>query len=50
MAQGVNEEQISTFAYGENSPVVATDEKQISFYDRRVVLKLHNPLSQMAKR
>lgn len=50
MAQGVNEEQIATFAYGEKSPVVATKDQQISFYDRRVVLKLHNPLSQMAKR
>jgi len=50
LAQGVNEEQVTTFAYGEDSPVVATKEQQISFYDRRVVLKLHNPLNQMAKR
>jgi len=50
MAQGVNEGQIATFAYGEDSPVVATKERQISFYDRRVVLKLHNPLNQMVKR
>lgn len=50
MAQGVSENQISVFAYGEKSPVVATDKQQISFYDRRVVLKLHNPLGQVAKR
>jgi len=50
MAQGVKERQITTFAYGEESPVVATNEQQISFYDRRVVLKLHNPSGQMAKR
>ena len=50
LAQGVNEEQVTTFAYGEGSPVVATNEQQISFYDRRVVLKLHNSLNQMAQR
>jgi sortase system peptidoglycan-associated protein len=50
MAQGVREGQITTFAYGEESPVVATTEQQMSFYDRRVVLKLHNPNNQMAKR
>ncbi len=42
---GVNEEQIATFAFGENSPVVANNEREVSFYDRRVVLKLHNPSS-----
>lgn len=50
MAQGVGENQIEIFAYGEEFPVVATKDQQVSFYDRRVVLKLHNPLSQMAKR
>tara|TARA_B110000467_G_scaffold97800_1_gene88475 strand:- start:4 stop:729 length:726 start_codon:yes stop_codon:yes gene_type:complete len=50
MAQGVNETQIAIFAFGEESPVVATNEQKISFYDRRVVLKLHNPLSQMVNR
>ncbi len=45
MAMGVNEEQIATFAFGENSPVVANNEREVSFYDRRVVLKLHNPSS-----
>jgi sortase system peptidoglycan-associated protein len=43
MAQGVEEQQIATFAYGENSPVVANNEREVSFYDRRVVLKLHKP-------
>ena len=49
MAQGVKENQITTFAFGENSPVVANSEKQVSFYDRRVVLKLHAAASQTAK-
>jgi sortase system peptidoglycan-associated protein len=43
MAQGVDEQQIATFAFGENSPVVANNEREVSFYDRRVVLKLHTP-------
>jgi len=41
MAQGVEEEQIATFAFGEHAPVVANNEREVSFYDRRVVLKLH---------
>jgi sortase system peptidoglycan-associated protein len=41
MAQGVEEQQIATFAFGENAPVVASNEREVSFYDRRVVLKLH---------
>jgi len=41
MAQGVEAEQIETFAFGENAPVVANNEREVSFYDRRVVLKLH---------
>lgn len=43
MAQGVDEKQIATFAFGEDSPVVANSEREVSFYDRRVVLKLHTP-------
>lgn len=43
MAQGVNEQQIATFAFGEEAPVVANSEREVSFYDRRVVLKLHSP-------
>ena len=45
MAQGVDEQQIATFAFGEESPVVANSEREVSFYDRRVVLKLHTPSS-----
>jgi sortase system peptidoglycan-associated protein len=45
MAQGVNEQQIATFAFGEESPVVANSEREVSFYDRRVVLKLHTPMT-----
>ncbi|MFT7008375.1 MAG: sortase system peptidoglycan-associated protein [Colwellia sp.] len=45
MAQGVDEQQIATFAFGEESPVVANSESEVSFYDRRVVLKLHTPAS-----
>jgi len=41
MAQGVEEQQIATFAFGEGAPVVANNEREVSFYDRRVVLKLH---------
>jgi len=41
MAQGVNEQQIATFAYGEDAPVVANEAREVSFYDRRVVMKLH---------
>jgi sortase system peptidoglycan-associated protein len=44
MAQGVDEQQIATFAFGEESPVVANSEREVSFYDRRVVLKLHTPV------
>lgn len=46
MAQGVDEQQIATFAFGEDSPVVANSEREVSFYDRRVVLKLHTPSSE----
>jgi len=49
MAQGVNEEQIAIFAFGENAPVVASDDQEVSFYDRRVVLKLHSSLEQTVK-
>lgn len=44
MAQGVDEQRIATFAFGEESPVVANSEREVSFYDRRVVLKLHTPV------
>ncbi|WP_206485632.1 sortase-associated OmpA-like protein PdsO [Thalassotalea sp. G2M2-11] len=38
--QGVQAEKINLFAYGEQAPVVANNERQVSFYDRRVVIKL----------
>ncbi len=50
LAQGVNEQQIATYAFGEESPVVANAQQEVSFYDRRVVLKLHHTSSQTAKR
>jgi len=50
MAQGVEEEQIATFAYGEKAPVVANKKQERSFYDRRVVLKIHQENMQTAKR
>lgn len=38
---GVESDRIRIFAFGEDEPVVASTEKEISFYDRRVVIKLH---------
>jgi len=46
--QGVEAERIQLFAFGEQSPVVANSEKEASFYDRRVVIKLHSGAVQMA--
>jgi sortase system peptidoglycan-associated protein len=41
IAKGVDEQKIATFAYGEAAPVVANNKQEVSFYDRRVVMKLH---------
>lgn len=38
--QGIEAERINLYAFGEKSPVVANNEKETSFYDRRVVIKL----------
>jgi len=38
---GVESDKIQIFAYGEQEPVVANNDKEVSFYDRRVVIKLH---------
>ena len=38
--QGINAERINLYAFGEQSPVVASNEHETSFYDRRVVIKL----------
>jgi outer membrane protein OmpA-like peptidoglycan-associated protein len=46
--QGVEAERIQLFAFGEQSPVVANSEKEASFYDRRVVIKLHRDSEQVA--
>lgn len=40
--QGVTAERINLFAFGEQQTVVASTDKEISFYDRRVVIKLKN--------
>ena len=39
---GVESDRIKIFALGESEPVVASKDKEISFYDRRVVIKLHH--------
>lgn len=38
--QGVEADRINLFAFGEQQPVVASVDKEVSFYDRRVVIKL----------
>ncbi|MBA6290288.1 sortase-associated OmpA-like protein PdsO [Colwellia sp. MB3u-4] len=40
--QGVKADRISLFAFGEQQSVVASVNKEVSFYDRRVVIKLKN--------
>jgi sortase system peptidoglycan-associated protein len=40
--QGVAADRIRLYAYGEQQPVVASTQKEISFYDRRVVIKLNH--------
>lgn len=39
---GVMPERINLYAFGEQAPVVASLEQEVSFYDRRVVIKLKN--------
>lgn len=46
---GVQESRINTFSYGDANPVVANEEQKSSFYDRRVMIKLHQQPSQVAK-
>lgn len=41
---GVEADKINLFAYGEQQPVVASNEKEVSFYDRRVVIKLKSEM------
>jgi sortase system peptidoglycan-associated protein len=40
--QGVKADRIHLFAFGEQESVVASTDKEVSFYDRRVVIKLKN--------
>lgn len=47
--QGVVDENIRIFAHGENDPVVANNQNEVSFYDRRVVIKLEQQNSAVAK-
>ena len=49
VGQGVAQGRIQTYAHGENAPVVANAQKEVSFYDRRVVVKLHQQVEQTAK-
>ena len=49
MAQGVAEDRIQSFAYGEDSPIVANHQDEVSFYDRRVVLQVKTNQSRTAK-
>jgi sortase system peptidoglycan-associated protein len=46
--QGVSANRIKLFAYGEQAPVAANSAKEVSFYDRRVVIKLHSDTEQVA--
>ena len=46
---GIKADRIKIYAFGEKQPVVANAEKQVSFYDRRVVIKLSNNHQQMAQ-
>jgi len=48
ISHGVEPARIQTFAYGEDAPVVANAQQESSFYDRRVVVKLHQDSNQMA--
>ncbi|WP_286232523.1 sortase-associated OmpA-like protein PdsO [Thalassotalea sediminis] len=44
--RGTEPDRINLFAFGEQAPVVANNENEVSFYDRRVVIKLqHNESS-----
>lgn len=45
---GVEENKVNIFAFGENAPVVANAQQEASFYDRRVVIKLQNTNTEVA--
>ncbi|WP_286266933.1 sortase-associated OmpA-like protein PdsO [Thalassotalea atypica] len=46
---GIDGQRINTFAFGDSAPVVANAQQESSFYDRRVMIKLHQQPSQVAK-
>jgi len=46
--QGVQAERIQLFAFGEQAPVAENNKNEVSFYDRRVVIKLHSDTKQVA--
>lgn len=46
---GIEPDRIKLFAFGENAPVVANHEKEVSFYDRRVVIQLRPTESQTSQ-
>jgi len=46
---GIGDSRINTQAFGESGAVVAKTDKEVSFYDRRVVIQLHSNNNQMAK-
>ena len=49
MNQGVASARIGVTAYGSNAPVVANAQNKTSFYDRRVVIKLKQDETTMAR-
>jgi len=49
VALGINQQRINTQAFGDSAPIVASAEQQSSFYDRRVMVKLQQPNSQLVK-
>lgn len=46
---GIGEDRINSIGYGDSTPVVANAQQKASFYDRRVMIKLHQQPSQVAK-
>ena len=49
--QGLEADRINLYAFGEQLPVVANNEMQSSFYDRRVVIKLkYNESNQLIEK
>jgi len=49
VSEGIDASRISTFAYGDTATLMATNGKKASFFDRRVVIKLHQDNGITAK-